>query len=107
MQGSTPKDATWGWPKNTSTSSTLGIKQFIKGALSTLSKDNLLSQAKRKFPSMIKNGVGETNDLLDRLAQVKDSKYMGHGKGKWIHVSSVPVFYFSKIKLDQLFYLIL
>ena len=52
-----------GWPKNTSTSSTLGIKQFIKGDLSTLSKDNELSQAKRKFPTMIKNGAGETNDL--------------------------------------------
>ena len=53
-----------GWPKNTSTSSTLGIKQFIKGALSTLSKDNVLSQAKRKCAVMIKNGAGDTNDLL-------------------------------------------
>jgi len=85
-----------GWPKNTSTSSTLGIKQFIKGALSTLSKDNVLSQAKRKFPATIKNRAGETNDLLEGLAQVKDSKYMGHGKGKGIHVSSLPVFYFLK-----------
>ena len=92
-----------GWPKNTSTSSTLGIKQFIKGALSTLSKGNVLSQAKRKFPVMIKNGAGETNDLLEGLAQVKDSKDMGHGKGKGSHVSSLPVFYFSKIKLDKLF----
>ena len=57
-----------GWPKNTSTSSTLGIKQFIKGALSTLSKDNVLSQAKRKLPTMIKNGAGETNNLLEGLA---------------------------------------
>ena len=96
-----------GWPKNTSRSSNLGIKQFIKGALSTLSKGNLLSQAKRKCPTMIKNGVGETNDLLKGLAQVKDSKDMVHGKGKGIHVSSLPVFYFSKIKLDHLFYLIL
>ena len=56
---------------------------------------------------MIKNGAGETNDLLDELSQVKDSKDMGHGKGKGIHVSSFPVFYFSKIKLDQLFYLTL
>ena len=70
MQGSTPKKASWGWPKNTSTSSTLGIKQFIKGALSTLPKDNVLSQAKRKFPTIIKNGAGETNDLLEGLAQV-------------------------------------
>ena len=96
-----------GWPKNNSTSSTLGIKQFIKGSLSTLPKDNVLSQAKRKCPTMIKNGAGESNDLLDGLAQVKDSKDMGHGKGKGIRVSSLPVFYFSKIKLDQLFYLIL
>ena len=59
-----------GWPKNTSTSSTLGIKQFIKGAQSTLSKDNVLSQAKRKFPTMIKNGASETNDLIEGLAQV-------------------------------------
>ena len=59
-----------GWPKNTSTSCTLGIKQFIKWDLSTLSKDNVLSQAKRKFPAMIKNGAGETNDLLEGLAQV-------------------------------------
>ena len=59
-----------GWPKNTSTSSTLGIKQLIKGALSTLSKDNVLSQAKRKFPAMIKNRAGDTNDLLEGLAQV-------------------------------------
>ena len=57
-----------GWPNNTSTSSTLGIKQFIKGGLSTLSKDNVLSKAKRKFPAMIKNGTGETNDLLEGLA---------------------------------------
>ena len=96
-----------GWPKNNSTSSTLGIKQFIKGALSTLSKDNVLSQAKRKCSTMIKIGAGETNDLLEGLSEVKDSKEMGHGKGKGIHVSSLPVFYFSKIKLDQLFYLIL
>ena len=102
-----PRKSFTGWPKNTSTSSTLGIKQFIKGDLSTFPKDNVLSQAKRKFPSMIKNGASDTNDLLGGLAQVKDSKYMGHGKGKWIHVSSLPAFYFSKIKLDQLFYLIL
>ena len=51
---------------------------------------------------MVKKGAGETNDLLEGLAQVKDSKDMGHGKIKWIHVSSLPVFYFSKIKLDQL-----
>ena len=57
-----------GWPKNTSTSSTLGIQQFIKGALSTFSKDNVLSQAKRKFPAVIKNGAGETNDLLEGLS---------------------------------------
>ena len=57
-----------GWPKNTSTSSTLGIKQFIKGSLQTLSKDNVLSQAKRKCTSMMKNGAGETNDLLEELA---------------------------------------
>jgi len=63
-----PKKIFMGWPKNTSTSSTLGIKQFIKGALSTLSKDNVLSQPKRKFPAMIKNGEGETNDLLEGLA---------------------------------------
>ena len=107
MQGSTPKKYSWGWPKNTSTSSILGIKQFIKGTLSSLSKDNVLSQAKRKFQAMIKNGAGETNDLLEGSAQVKDSKDIGHDKGKWIHVSSLPVFYFSKIKLDQLFYLIL
>ena len=56
---------------------------------------------------MIKNRVGETNDLLEGFAHVKDSKDMGHGKGKRIHVSSLPVFYFCKIKLDQLFYLIL
>ena len=56
------------WPKNTSTSSTLGIKQFIKRALSTLSKDNVLSQTKRKFPLVIKNGACETNDLLEGLA---------------------------------------
>ena len=85
-----------GWPKNNSTSITLGIKQFIKGALSTLSKDNVLSQAKRKCPTMIKNGVGETNDLLDGLAQVKDSKDLGNGKGKGIHVSSLLVFIFLK-----------
>ena len=54
-----------GWTKNTSTSSNLGIKQFIKGALSTLSKDNVLSQAKRKCPAMIKNRAGETSDLLE------------------------------------------
>ena len=97
MQVSTPKKASWGWPKNTFTSSTLGIKQFIKGALSTLSKYTVLSQAKRKCPTMIKNGAGETNDLLEVLAHVKDSKGMGHGKGKGICVSSLPVFYFSKI----------
>ena len=91
-----------GWPKNNSTSSTLGIKQFITGSLSTLSKDNVLSQAKRKCLAMIKNRAGETNDLLDRLAQVKDSKDTGRGKGKGVHVSSLPVFYFSKIKLYQL-----
>ena len=96
-----------GWPKNTFTSSTLGIKQFIKGALSTLSKEIALSQAKRKCLAMIKNGAGETNDLLEGLAEVKDSKDTGYVKGKGIHVSSLPVFYFSKIKLDQLFYLIL
>ena len=96
-----------GWPKNNSTSSTLGIKQIIKGSRSTLTKDNLLSQAKRKFPTMIKNGASKTNDLLEGLAQVKDSKDMGHDKGKGSHVSSLPVFYFSKIKLYQLFYLIL
>ena len=81
-----------GWPKKNSTSSTLGIKQFIKGALSTLSKYNVLSQVKRKCPAMIKNGASETNDLLEGLAQVKDSKDMGHDKGKGIHVSSLPVF---------------
>ena len=66
-----PRKRFMGWPNNTSTSSTLGIKQFIKeGALSTLSKDNVLSQAKRKFPTTIKNGAGETNDLLKGLAPV-------------------------------------
>ena len=35
-----------------------------------MSKDNVLSQAKRKSPTMIKNGAGETNDLLEGLAQV-------------------------------------
>ena len=68
VQVYTPKKASRGWPKTTSTYSTLGIKQFIKGALSTLSNDNVLSQAKRKCPTMIKNGVGETNDLLEGLA---------------------------------------
>ena len=58
------------WPNITSTSITLGIKQFIKGHLSTLSKDNVLSHVKRKFPAMIKDGVGETNDLLEGLEQV-------------------------------------
>ena len=53
---------------------------------------------------MIKDGAGETNDLLEGLAQVKDSKDMGHGKGKGSHVSSLPVFSFSKIQLDELFY---
>ena len=57
-----------GWPKNNSTSSTLGIIFFIKGDLSTLSKGNVLSQDNMKFSLMIKNGAGETNDLLDRLA---------------------------------------
>ena len=57
-----------GWPKNTSTSSTLGIEQFIKGDLSILPKYNALSQAKRKFPTMIKNGASETNDLIEGLA---------------------------------------
>ena len=79
----------------------------MKGSLSRLSKDNVLSQAKRKCTAMMKNGAGESNDLLEELAQVKDSKDMVHGKGKGIHVSSLPIFYFSKIKLDQLFYLIL
>ena len=57
-----------GWPKNTSTSSILGIKKFIKGALSTFPKDNVLSQAKRKCLAMIINGASETNDLLEGLA---------------------------------------
>ena len=63
-----PRKRFMGWPNNTSTSSTLGIKQFIKGALSTLSKDNVLSQAKRKCPAMSKTRAGETNDLLEGLS---------------------------------------
>ena len=63
-----PRKRFMGWPNNTSTSSTLGIKQFIKGALSTFPKDNVLSQAKRKCLAMIINGVGDTNDLLEGLA---------------------------------------
>ena len=59
-----------GWPKNTSTSSTLGIKQFTNGALSTFPRDNVLSQGKRKFPSTIKNRAGETHYLLKWLAHV-------------------------------------
>ena len=56
------------WPNITSTSSTLAIKQFIKGDLSTLSKENVLSHVNRIFPAMIKHRAGETNDLLEGLA---------------------------------------
>ena len=35
-----------------------------------MSKDNVLSKAKRKCLAMIKNRAGETNDLLEGLAQV-------------------------------------
>ena len=78
-------------------------KTIYQGVSINIVKDNVLSQAKRKCSTMIKIGAGETNDLLEGLTQVKDSKDMGHGKGKGSHVSSFLVFYFSKINLDQLF----
>ena len=59
------------------------------------------------MPNNDKKEEGETNDLLEGLAQVKDSKDMAHGKGKGNHASSLPVFYFAKLKLDKIFYLIL
>ena len=46
------------------------IKRFELESEGMVSQHYVLYQTDKKFPSMTKNGGGETNDLLEGLAQV-------------------------------------